>query len=353
MMGQPVGGRQALAHIVDQGGEAHGAVGGQAGGGVHHHHGVGTDVALGMVLDRLRHAEQRVQFGQQPGQRPTLAQGLEEPAGAVAAECLVQFQPHPFRGDGVERSRRCQLGHQRQRLGRDGEAIQLGGEAGGAQDTDRVIGEAGNVAQHAGLQVGPATERIDQGTVLTHRHGVDGQVAGGEIVLDGGAARQGVFLARHGVQEDGKVLADLLEATRQQVGGRGADNHSVVVADGAAQQLVADAAADEVELHVVSTGGGRSSKAVRALAASATSSTGAICRCCARASTCSLCQSWPDGHVSIHAPARGTTRHASITRRLRAIVSIHAPARGTTAGHGYGSLSRALFQSTPPRGGRR
>ena len=57
------------------------------------------------------------------------------------------------------------------------------------------------------------------------------------------------------------------------------------------------------------------------------------------------------GYVSIHAPARGATsfiEHAL----LRGNVSIHAPARGATKSF-HGRLLFLLFQSTPPRGGRR
>ena len=54
--------------------------------------------------------------------------------------------------------------------------------------------------------------------------------------------------------------------------------------------------------------------------------------------------------VSIHAPARGATLRFP-TSKLFDKVSIHAPARGAT----FNPISLnadALFQSTPPRGGR-
>ena len=64
----------------------------------------------------------------------------------------------------------------------------------------------------------------------------------------------------------------------------------------------------------------------------------------------------PDGNrarplVSIHAPARGATRRSFIGP-LERPVSIHAPARGATPLE-VSRIFVILFQSTPPRGGRR
>ena len=55
--------------------------------------------------------------------------------------------------------------------------------------------------------------------------------------------------------------------------------------------------------------------------------------------------------ISIHAPARGATMEISLLD-LFSMISIHAPARGATAGDICVFIS-TLFQSTPPRGGRR
>ena len=55
--------------------------------------------------------------------------------------------------------------------------------------------------------------------------------------------------------------------------------------------------------------------------------------------------------VSIHAPAWGATIFLSDSIVSRK-VSIHAPAWGATGGRGKSSLE-LMFQSTPPRGGRR
>jgi len=58
-----------------------------------------------------------------------------------------------------------------------------------------------------------------------------------------------------------------------------------------------------------------------------------------------------DQLVSIHAPARGATLlHIGLPDVVA--VSIHAPARGATKDEVL-RIVAALFQSTPPRGGRR
>ncbi len=56
--------------------------------------------------------------------------------------------------------------------------------------------------------------------------------------------------------------------------------------------------------------------------------------------------------VSIHAPARGATNYIG-KGRLVYVVSIHAPARGATWRWFQPWTPCRMFQSTPPRGGRR
>ena len=60
----------------------------------------------------------------------------------------------------------------------------------------------------------------------------------------------------------------------------------------------------------------------------------------------------PVQRVSIHAPARGATLDAG-RQRPRPAVSIHAPARGATSSDTSDASFSRVFQSTPPRGGRR
>ena len=56
--------------------------------------------------------------------------------------------------------------------------------------------------------------------------------------------------------------------------------------------------------------------------------------------------------ISIHAPARGATDQGRGRAGLPQDISIHAPARGATLESVF-KLSLIIFQSTPPRGGRR
>ena len=62
-------------------------------------------------------------------------------------------------------------------------------------------------------------------------------------------AREGVLVARLRVQEDREVLADRLEAQREHVVRRGADDDVVAVVHGQAEQRITHRAADEVDLH--------------------------------------------------------------------------------------------------------
>ena len=55
--------------------------------------------------------------------------------------------------------------------------------------------------------------------------------------------------------------------------------------------------------------------------------------------------------VSIHAPTRGATQQG-LSTALQVLVSIHAPTRGATSNALY-SIKCSVFQSTPPREGRR
>jgi hypothetical protein len=127
------------------------------------------------------------------------------------------------------------------------------------------------VAQHARRKVGLAAEGIDQRAVLVLGDGVDGEVAPRQILFQRHVgrgvedealvarrglalgARQGVFLVRLGMQEHREILADRLEAARQHVLRRGADDDMVVVLHGQAEQPIAHRTADDVGLHRLET----------------------------------------------------------------------------------------------------
>ncbi len=69
--------RGALAEIVRQRGKAHGQRIALRGGVIDHHHDVHAGIDLRMVLRRLRHAPQAVEFRHDALQRTTLAQHFE------------------------------------------------------------------------------------------------------------------------------------------------------------------------------------------------------------------------------------------------------------------------------------
>ena len=123
------------------------------------------------------------------------------------------------------------------------------------------------MAEEAALEILPAAEGVDQRAVSRLGHGVDGQIAPRQILLERdlgrsvegeavvtapalalGAGQRHLF-AGAGVQEDREVLAHRLVAQRPQCLGRGAHGDPVAVADRLAEQPVAHGAADDEELH--------------------------------------------------------------------------------------------------------
>ena len=86
------------------------------------------------------------------------------------------------------------LGHRLDRVDQVGVGLELvaGEEAGGPEHAQRVVGEGllgrQRRAQHLGGQVGRAAEGVDErrGVGQRQRHGVDGEVAPGQVGLDVG-----------------------------------------------------------------------------------------------------------------------------------------------------------------------
>src|SRR5690554_1951369 len=124
------------------------------------------------------------------------------------------------------------------------------------------------MTQQAGLQVLLLPIGIDDLTLVIHGHGVDGQVAALQVLLQGDrrigmegeaavavttlalGSGQRVLLAGVRVQEYREVLPDRAEAGLQQLIRRGADHYPVAFMPGHAQQLVADGAADQIGIEV-------------------------------------------------------------------------------------------------------
>src|SRR5690606_6283736 len=160
-----------------------------------------------------------------------------------------------------------QFPHQRQGGRRDTKTQRCiaGGKAGDAQYPQRVFGKGRrDMTQQAGLQVLLPPIGIDDLTLVIHGHGVDGQVAALQVLLQGDrgigvegeaavavttlalGSGQRVLLAGVQVQEYREVLPDRAEAGLQQLIRRGADHYPVALMPGHAQQLVTDGAADQL-----------------------------------------------------------------------------------------------------------
>src|SRR5690606_1500682 len=125
----------------------------------------------------------------------------------------------------------------------------------------------GNVPEPPPLEILEAAPRIDEPAAPVAGHSVDRKVAPFEVLLDGdrrrrveresGVARRDlalgpcerVLLAGLGVQEDGEILADLLEAERGQLLRPGPDDEPVPLADRPAEQAVPDRSADFINFH--------------------------------------------------------------------------------------------------------
>ena len=158
--------------------------------------------------------------------------------------------------------------HQRQGFRGDAEISEAGGEAGEAEDAYRIFGKGGaDMPQDFGRNIALTVEGVDQRAVVSSGDGVDGQIAAGEVVFkcDVGCrmeseavvavaglalgTRQGVLLVRLRVQEDREIPPDRPEAAGKHFFGRGTDDHVIAVVAGAAEQFIADSAANDENLH--------------------------------------------------------------------------------------------------------
>ncbi|MNT55211.1 hypothetical protein D3C72_1924300 [compost metagenome] len=103
------------------------------------------------------------------------------------------------------------------------------------------------MAQQAGVEIGLAVIGVNQYSIITPRHGVDGEIAPQQILFQchvrGGVAGksgvtlagftfgagQRIFLMSLRVEEYREVFTHLLIAKSQQIGRRCADHHPVVI----------------------------------------------------------------------------------------------------------------------------
>ncbi len=94
---RPLGFRRlALAEIMYQGGKAHTRVRRQTGRLRQHHHRVQTAIDFRVILRRLRHAEERVDFGKNARQCSALPQRLEKARRRLLRQGTLGLGPDPF-----------------------------------------------------------------------------------------------------------------------------------------------------------------------------------------------------------------------------------------------------------------
>ena len=209
-----------------------------------------------------------IHLGQQPRQRTAVVQHVKHARGVGLHQSARELLPHPFGHQRIGLAGIHHLAHQRRRFGCDAEVVKAGCKARQSQDAHGVFGEGGrHVAQQPSSDIALPSVRIDELAVSVHGHGVDGEVAPLQVLLErdvgcgvkdeavvarrGAAlgARQRVFLFRARVQEDRKVAPDRGVSSGHHLLGAGAGDDPVGVAAGTAQQRITHRAADLPDLH--------------------------------------------------------------------------------------------------------
>ena len=195
---------------------------------VQHHVQVHAGIHLGVVVGALWHAPQAVHFGQQARQGTAIAQYIQHARGRASIKPRDTSLPYPFWHQVIHFALCHHVAHQRTGVLGDVEVGEPGRKASQTQKCGR--GLPRRLSIHGAAPCGPDSGGRRRGrrygpTVLGH--GVDGQVATGEVffrVTLGAAcgeavvavcplfalgSRQGVFLPCWGVQENGKVFGSL------------------------------------------------------------------------------------------------------------------------------------------------
>ena len=120
-------------------------------------------VDFGVVFGALRHAPQAVQLGQHHGERTAIAQHVEHARRLRFHQAARQLLPHALRHQVVGLAVGHHFAQQCPGFGRDGKVVKTRRKARQPQDAHRVFAEGvGHVAQHLGLQIALAAERVDQ-----------------------------------------------------------------------------------------------------------------------------------------------------------------------------------------------
>jgi hypothetical protein len=148
---------------------------------------VHAGVDLRVPFLRLRHAEQCVDLREDHLQRAAGAQYADEHFGVRFAQRLLRLGPDPLGHQGVGLAGVHHAAHQRHGLPGDLEAQRriTRGETRHAQDAHRIFGERlGDVAQLAGREIALTVVGIDHVAVRVLGHGVDGEIAAPQVVLE-------------------------------------------------------------------------------------------------------------------------------------------------------------------------
>jgi len=137
-----------------------------------------------MVLGRLRHAEQAIDFGEQAGQRAAIAQHPEHARGLRFHQAACDLLPHPLGHQRVDLAVVDHPPHQRIGFRRHRKVGETGGEARNSQNADRILGEGfADVAEHSCRQIALPAIGVHQRAGLVLGHRVDGEVAPPQVFL--------------------------------------------------------------------------------------------------------------------------------------------------------------------------
>ena len=125
---------------------------------------------------------QRVHFGQELRECPAVAQHRQHPRRMRLHQSPGEFLPDALGREFFDLAGRDQLAHQAPGFRRHREP-EARGETRDAQHAQRILDERRrNMAQHAGPKIGLPAVGIDQRAPLVAGHGVDRQIAAGEIL---------------------------------------------------------------------------------------------------------------------------------------------------------------------------
>ena len=232
--------------------------------------GVFAGIDFRVPLRALRHAEKSVELREDDSKGADLTQELDGGTRCRFVECARELAPYALGHQGIGFARVDHSPHEREGLRRDreSEVSKSRNETRNTQNSYRVFDERWrHVTQQAFVEVRATTKRIDDVSRDIAGHRVDGEVTASKILLecDGGRelggesaiarsdfafeSREGVFLAGLRVKKYREVFAHGTIAARFELGGGRADHDPVSFAHRAIEQLIADGAAYEIDLH--------------------------------------------------------------------------------------------------------